>query len=128
MMSDTIAIAAPQVAPAMPMSRTVPPVRKASARGAGMLVRRPDLGNDEVLAAITERLTFEGRDPRHAAGVLKAALEGRPVALAFLRRLVLPSPRVPLSMPIQAILRSTPEKSEQRQGTSVWSRFVSFGQ
>jgi hypothetical protein len=126
MMSDTLATAASPVAPEMPMAAS--PVRKPGGRSAGMLVRRPDLGNDEVLAAIAERLRFEGREPQHAAGVLKAALEGRPVALAFLRRLVLPSPRVPLSMPIQAILRTAPEKSGQREGPSVWNRFVSFGQ
>lgn len=128
MTSEAIAIAESSAAPAMLGARSASQARKPAARSAGMLVRRPDLGSDEILKAITERLVFEKRDPRHAPGVLKAALEGRPVALAFLRRLVLPAPRVALSMPIQAILRSAPEKAAQRPGTNAWTRFVSFGQ
>jgi hypothetical protein len=128
MMSEAIAIAGSSASPAVLGARTATQTRKPATRSAGMLVRRPDLGNDEILKAITERLIFEKRDPRHAPGVLKAALEGRAVALTFLRRLVLPAPRVALSMPIQAILRSAPEKASENQGSRTWSRFVSFGQ
>lgn len=128
MMSDAIAIADSSATPAMLGAGTASQARKPAARSAGMLVRRPDLGSDDILVAIAERLRFEGRDCGQAAGVLKAALDGRPVALAFLRRLVLPAPRVALSMPIQAILRSAPEKVAQRQGTNAWTRFVPFGQ
>ncbi|WP_224002662.1 hypothetical protein [Aureimonas sp. SA4125] len=91
----------------------------------GMLVGRPDLGSKAMVEAIAERLRFEGRNPEHAPGVLKAALDGRRVAVAFMRRLVLPAPRVPLTMPIQAILREAP--ANDVQGSSSWLRFVSFG-
>ncbi|MBC8130680.1 MAG: hypothetical protein H7Y08_10220 [Rhizobiaceae bacterium] len=90
---------------------------------AGKLVRRPDLSDADVLAAIAERLAFEGRDPAHAPGVLKAGLEGRHVAKAFLRKLVLPAPRSNLQMPIQSILRERTADARP----SAWSRLVSLG-
>jgi hypothetical protein len=90
---------------------------------AGMLVNRPDLSEEAVLAAIAERLVFEGRDPAYAAGVLKAALGGKPLALKLLRKLVVPAPQSALTMPIQAILRDR----SQSVGSSPWLRLVSFG-
>lgn len=89
----------------------------------GMLVRRPDLSDEAVMDTIAQRLRFEGRDPAQAPGVLKAAMEGRHAAKAFLRKLVLPAPQSSLQMPIQSILR---EKA-QREGSTSWFRRVSFG-
>ena len=97
------------------------PVR--SPRPSGALLGRPDLSDEALLAAIAERLVFEGRDPSHAPGVLKAAIAGKPLALAMLRKLVLPAPQSALVMPIQSILR---ERSGERS-TSSWSKLVSFG-
>ena len=109
----------------VPLDRVAPlprqPVR--SPRTSGMLLGRPDLSDEAVLAAIAERLVFEGRDPSHAPGVLKAAIAGKPLALAMLRKLVLPAPQSALVMPIQSILR---ERSSERSA-SPWSKLVSFG-
>lgn len=92
-------------------SRAMPASRPVVLRTAGMLMRRPDLSDEAILAAIAERLRFEGRDPAHAAGVLKAALAGRKVAVAFLRKLVLPAPQAALQMPIQPLLRERAERT-----------------
>lgn len=73
---------------------------------AGVLVGRPDLSEEEVCAAIRERLAFDGRTGPDPAVVLEAARLGKRKALTFLQKLVLPPPRVSLDMPIQAILRS----------------------
>jgi len=113
---------------AMLPEKTVQPVVLPSAmapkpRSPGQLVGRPDLTDTAVLAAIAERLTFEGRDPAHAPGVLKAAIAGKPLALALLRKLVLPPPQSALSMPVQAILR----EHKQDQAPSAWTRLVSLG-
>ena len=91
---------------------------------AGMLIARPDLSDEAVVAAIAERMTFEGRDASKAGVILKAALAGRPVAAAFVRRLVLPAPKSPLSMPIQSILRNPAEASSSR---TPWFRRLSLG-
>jgi len=73
---------------------------------AGILVGRPDLSEDEVRAAIVERLAFEKRHGPEPEVVLLAARLGKRKALAFLRKLVLPPPRGRLDMPEQPILRS----------------------
>ncbi|WP_136625110.1 hypothetical protein [Aureimonas flava] len=75
------------------------------ARPAGMLVDRPDLSEDDLLAAIAERLVFEGRTGPEPQVVIEAARLGKRKALAFLRKLLLPPPRSPLSMPVRPILR-----------------------
>ena len=107
---------------AMPLAFA--PVRKSDARvrTSGMLVGRPDLSDEAVLGAIAERLAFEGRDPAHAPGVLKAAIANKPLALALLRKLVLPPPQSALVMPIQAILRE-PKLAQK----SSWAKRASFG-
>ena len=111
----------------MPSEKTALPVNllprtAASTRTPGMLVGRPGLSDGAVLAAIAERLAFEGRDPAHAPGVLKAALAGKPLALTLLRKLVLPPPQSALTMPVQQILREP-----KPQGSSSWLRRMSFG-
>ena len=126
MMSEAISVAEHAVGPKPFQDQGILRTAQPAQRRSGTLVGRPDLGNDEMLVAIAERLRFEGREVSQAAGVLKAALDGRPVALALLRRLVLPAPRSALSMPIQAILRETPATLAQRP-SSTWSRLVSFG-
>lgn len=73
---------------------------------AGELVGRPDLSEQQVLAAIAERLAFEGRHGPEPAVVLLAARIGKRKALAFLRKLVLPPRTATLEMPEQPILRS----------------------
>lgn len=73
---------------------------------AGVLVGRPDLSDAQVLAAIAERLAFEGRTGPEPAVVLLAARIGKRKALTFLRKLVLPPPSARLEMPEQPILRS----------------------
>ena len=88
------------------------------------MLRRPDLSDDVIVAAIAERLAFEDRDPRMALSVLKSAVSGRPAARALLRRLVLPAPQSALQMPVQQILR---EKRSDRQRSLSWFRFMSFG-
>ncbi|WP_156386732.1 hypothetical protein [Aureimonas sp. Leaf454] len=90
----------------------------------GLLVGRPDLSEDAVLGAIVDRMVFEGRDASKAKAVLNAAMAGRPVARAFLRRLVLPLPHSPLQMPIQSILREPSAASEER---GSWFSRLSFG-
>jgi hypothetical protein len=118
----TVAIR-PSEKTALPASSVSPEPRKpAQARTPGMLVGRPGLSDGAVLAAIAERLAFEGRDPAHAPGVLKAALAGKPLALALLRKLVLPPPQAALSMPIQEILRAS-----RPRRASTWLRRMSFG-
>ena len=74
-------------------------------RPVGFLVNRPDLSEEEVLAAIQERLAFDGRTGPEPQVVIEAARLGKRKALAFLRKLVLPPPRSPLAMPVQPILR-----------------------
>jgi hypothetical protein len=69
-------------------------------------------------------MAFEGRDASKAQAVLNAAMAGRPVACAFLRRLVLPAPQSSLQMPIQAILR---EPAPVRQARGSWFSRLSFG-
>lgn len=100
------------------------PVRRKDGviRTPGMLVGRPDLSDEAVLTAIAERLTFEGRDPAHAPGVLKAAIANKPLALALLRKLVLPPPQSALVMPTQAILRE-PKRAQR----ASWAKRASFG-
>ena len=103
----------------------VPPTARQPAgpvRTFGMLVGRADLSDEAVLTALGERLSFEGRDPAHAPGVLKAALAGKPLALTLLRKLVLPPPQSALTMPVQQILREP-----KPQGSSSWLRRMSFG-
>lgn len=98
--------------------------RQADGRTPGLLVGRPDLSDDMVLAAIAERMSFEGRDASKAKAVLDAALAGRPVACVFMRRLVLPPPQSSLQMPIQSILRE-PAAVAQTKGS--WLSRLSFG-
>lgn len=95
----------------------------APAKTAGMLLRRPDLSDEAVIAAIAERLAFEGRDPRMAASALRYAMDGRPAARALLRRLVLPAPQSALAMPTQSILRD----KAPRHGVSSLARLMPFG-
>ncbi|KQT64104.1 hypothetical protein ASG54_00870 [Aureimonas sp. Leaf460] len=90
----------------------------------GLLVGRPDLSDEAVLQAIAERMSFEGRDASKAKAVLDAALAGRPVACAFLRRLVLPPPQSSLQMPIQSILRE-PVATGEAKGS--WLSRLSLG-
>lgn len=75
-------------------------------RPAGMLVGRPDLTEDDLIAAIAERLAFDGRHGPEPHVVIEAARLGKRKALAFLRKLVLPPPRSQLSMPVRPILRA----------------------
>lgn len=96
----------------------------ASTTTAGALVGRPDLSDEMVLTAIAERMSFEGRDAAKASAVLAAALAGRPVACAFMRRLVLPPPQSQLQMPIQSILRE-PRPADHAKGS--WLSRLSFG-
>ena len=98
-------------------------VRPKPSVSAGTLVNRPDLSEKAVIAAIAERLAFEGRDPAYAAGVLRAAFGGKPLALKLMRKLVLPPPQSALTMPVQAILR---DRSPSARSSS-WLRLVSFG-
>jgi hypothetical protein len=100
------------------------PARDASQMTPGLLVGRADLSQEAVLKAIAERMTFEGRDASKAPAVLNAAMAGRPVACAFLRRLVLPPPQSSLQMPIQSILRERGAASETR---GSWFSRLSFG-
>lgn len=74
-------------------------------RPVGALVGRPDLSEEDVLAAIAERLAFDGRTGPEPQVVIEAARLGKRKALAFLRKLVLPPPRSRLEMPVQPILR-----------------------
>lgn len=90
----------------------------------GLLVGRPDLSDETILQAIAERMTFEGRDASKARAVLDAALAGRPVACAFMRRLVLPPPQSSLQMPIQSILRE-PAPAGDAKGS--WLSRLSLG-
>ncbi|MFD2238712.1 hypothetical protein [Aureimonas populi] len=73
---------------------------------AGALVGRPDLSDEEVKAAILERLAFDGRTGPEPEIVLEAARLRKRKALTFLRKLLLPPPRAGLDMPVQPILRS----------------------
>ena len=88
-----------------PSSPTSEPDRFFDTRPVGFLVGRPDLTEAEVLAAIAERLKFDGRTGPEPQVVIEAARLGKRKALAFLRKLVLPPPRAPLAMPVQPILR-----------------------
>ena len=109
----------PSETTALPVNFMPVPVRKSVTPG--MLVGRPGLSDGAVLAAIAERLAFEGRDPAHAPGVLKAALAGKPLALTLLRKLVLPPPQSALTMPVQQILR------EPKPQQASWLRRMSVG-
>lgn len=75
---------------------------------AGGIVGRQDLSDDAILKAVAERLAFEGRDPKQARIVLDAALQGKKIAVNFVRSLALPMPSAPLDMPIQALLADQP--------------------
>lgn len=74
-------------------------------RPVGAIVGRPDLSDEDVLAAIAERLAFDGRTGPEPQVVIEAARLGKRKALTFLRKLVLPPPRSRLEMPVQPILR-----------------------
>lgn len=113
----------PSTAPRQAAARRPAAPSPVKAVTAGMMLRRPDLSDEAVIAAIAERLRFEDRDPHMAAAVLKWALAGRPAAKALLRRLVLPAPQSPLQMPVQAILG----KGRERRASPSWMRLVSFG-
>lgn len=90
-----------------------PPERFFDARPAGMLVDRPDLTDEDLLTAIAERLAFEGRTGPEPQVVIEAARLGKRKALAFLRKLLLPPPRAPLSMPVRPILREHMTRTEE---------------
>lgn len=79
---------------------------KVPRESAGVLVGRPDLSDEEVHAAILERLAFEGRTSPEPEVVLEAARLRKRKALAFLRKLVLPAPRGSLDMPPQPLTRA----------------------
>jgi hypothetical protein len=83
------------------------------ARPAGMLVDRPDLTEEDLLNAIAERLVFEGRTGPEPQVVIEAARLGKRKALAFLRKLLLPPPRAPLSMPVRPILREHMSRTDE---------------
>ena len=88
-----------------PRPNTTDADRFFDSRPVGYLVGRPDLSEEEVLAAIAERLAFDGRTGPEPQVVIEAARLGKRKALAFLRKLVLPPPRAPLAMPVRPILR-----------------------
>ena len=90
----------------VPFAPTEPSRRFAQRPSAAELVNRPDLADGVVIAAIREHLAFEGRTGPEPEVVVEAARLGKRKALAFLRKLVLPAPRVRLAMPIQPILRA----------------------
>ncbi|WP_182083958.1 hypothetical protein [Aureimonas sp. ME7] len=96
---------APPVAPPTMAPAPEPHERFFDARPAGMLVDRPDLSEEDLLLAIAERLVFEGRTGPDPQVVIEAARLGKRKALAFLRKLLLPPPRAPLTMPVRPILR-----------------------
>ncbi len=91
----------------------LPPERFFDARPAGMLVDRPDLTEEDLLTAIAERLVFEGRTGPEPQVVIEAARLGKRKALAFLRKLLLPPPRAPLSMPMRPILREHMTRTDE---------------
>ncbi len=99
---DRQAVTGTRAAPAGPGDETE---RFFDTRPVGFLVNRPDLSEEEVLAAIAERLAFDGRTGPEPQVVIEAARLGKRKALAFLRKLVLPPPRVPLAMPVVPILK-----------------------
>ncbi|MCW4115939.1 hypothetical protein NPA31_013315 [Aurantimonas sp. MSK8Z-1] len=72
---------------------------------AGMLVGRPELDDEAVLAALADRLAFDRRNPADAQAVLRLARAGNGAARAMLRRLVLPAPKSRLAMPQQVVRR-----------------------
>lgn len=96
-----------------PSDAARPPERLFDARPAGMLVDRPDLSEEDLLTAIAERLVFEGRTGPEPQVVIEAARLGKRKALAFLRKLLLPPPRAPLSMPVRPILREHMTRTDE---------------
>lgn len=91
---------------------------------AGEILGRRDLSDEAILAAVAERLAFEKRDPSQAKVVLSAALQGKQIAVNFVRSLALPMPQAPLEMPIQPLLAAKPEKPD---GAGRRRRFAFFG-
>ncbi len=97
-----------------PASATAAPhERFFDARPAGMLVDRPDLTEEDLLTAIAERLAFDGRTGPEPQVVIEAARLGKRKALAFLRKLLLPPPRAPLTMPVRPILREHMTRTDE---------------